>query len=218
MKLATQNTPLKNSKTIKGALATVAVFGLLTACGGDDDDSAPRVVYSNLEVSEATKADPSEAGTDDKKYELTQATCTRDAETGLFQSNFSAGEGGPSLAIKLKNFKTSGETKTCTQATDNVEGSVGGKYEGCSVAVQVYKDGLTSNKLNKYAMHRAEETLDKLDYNGECSVNYIYSEPKVTGTVQCADLIQTEFAGAPRNPINSAVTIDVVSTTFECNI
>ena len=218
MKLATQNFTSQSSKTIKSALAAAAIFGLLTACGDDNDDSAPRVVYSNLELSGATKADPNEAGTDDKKYELTQATCSRDADTGLFQANFSAGEGGPSLTIKLKNFKTSGETKTCTQATDNVEGSVGGKYEGCSVAVQAYKDGLTTNKLNKYAMHRAEESLDKLDYKGECSVNYIYSEPRVTGMVQCADLVQTEFGGAPRNPINSAVTIDVISTTFECNI
>ncbi len=196
-------------------------LGLLTlsACGGDKEDkkdSGPATIYSTIVTVNAPKTD--DVG--DGKSELTRVDrCELQADSGLFQAAFSAGDGKPTLTVKIKGFETKSKTYTCSQASDNKSGPVGGKFDGCAVEVQTLYSA-SSQTLNKYTMYRDSESMKALDYTGKCEISATYDKPRVKVTsINCAKLIQTRLDGKDRNPVDNNVTIDITEgTTFFCDL
>lgn len=194
-------------------------LGLMTlsACGGKEEkkDSGPATVYSTLVTVNAPKVD--DVG--DGKSELTRVDqCTNQADTGFFQAAFSAGDGKPTISIKIKGFETKSKTYTCSQAGDNKSGAVGGKFDGCAVEVQTLYSS-SKQTLNKYTMYRDSESMKAMDYTGKCEISATYDAPRVKATINCAKLIQTRLDSMDRNPIDNSVTVDLgEGTTFYCDL
>lgn len=186
-------------------LASVLVLG----CGIiDKKDAPPPVEYVNLSVTtpENLEAFP---------VVITQASCTSDADTGFFSGRFT-GADGALLVVKIKGFSTSAASYECAQASDNIDDGVGNKFDGCTVALAI-PDPETS--VNTYAMHREVETTKAFTYGGNCSLTITYEEPRVTGSVDCTGLVQTDLQGSPRNPIDESVTADIkMGSTFFCDL
>ncbi len=197
---------------MKALLPSLAITGLIlsaVSCGKSNDDAAAAAtVFGTLKTSLL-------ASTDITSTSLTAATCVSNADSGLFTATFT-GDAGTRMAIKIKGFTTTPQTYTCTQAPDNKVDGVGQKYNVCAVDFSLH-DSVTG--INSYNMFRDLATDKALNYNGSCTVTTTYAAPKVTITVNCANLIQTIFQGSPRNPIDPAVTASVNSaTSVSCNI
>jgi len=173
-----------------------------------EEEIVEEPVYATLEVSAPGEG---EGGS----ISMGQASCSNDADTGFFQGTFS-GDNNEALTIKIKGFSTSESSYTCTQASDNTEGSIGNKYDGCSIAL-VLPDPETAT--NTYRMHRDEESAKAFTYAGTCTISTTYTDPLVEGSIACDGLIQTALQGAARNPIDPEVTASILSgSTFECEI
>lgn len=188
------------------ALASILVM----SCSKDDDDkkTAETVVYGSLNVS-LLASDTASA------YNLTQATCSSDSNSGLFTATFS-GDSASKLEVRIKGFSTQGQTYTCTQSTDNRDGDIGQRFDSCMVEATVPDE---ESGLNTYSMHRSAETVKAFTYAGACTVATQYAAPKVTLTIDCADLVQTVLQGAARNPIDEEVTARIRNTTVvSCDI
>ena len=199
----------------------LSVLGLsLTGCGLGDDDSTPPVVeYVKLQV--ASSVDASGCGEGENpaceggEIIMTNATCENDAETGFFSGRFT-GANGVVLDVKIKGFSTTANTYTCTQATDNGEDAVGNKFDSCSVALTLADP---ESSVNRYAMHRDEDSDKPFTYGGTCTLTTTYEEPTINVNVACSDLIQTDLQGAPRNPIDESVTASITAgSTFFCDL
>ena len=192
-------------------LLAIALFGCNLPATDDDNKEEEIVedpIYASLEVSAPGEG---EGGS----ISMGQASCSNDADTGFFQGTFS-GNNNEVLSIKIKGFSTSESTYTCTQASDNTEGSIGNKYDGCSIEL-VLPDPETST--NTYNMHREEESAKAFTYTGTCTISTTYTDPQVEGSIACDGLIQTALQGAARNPIDQEVTASILSgSTFECEI
>lgn len=188
-------------------ILSFALASTLVSCGGNDS-SDPVIVYGELQATGAG-ADASES------FSLTQAACSNNSESGFFSASL-LGEQAANLEVRIKGFSTEGQSYTWTQSADNKEGGVGQRFNGCMVEFSI-PDAETG--MNTYAMHRSLDTDRSFSYEQACSVTTEYSEPNVTVSVSCADLIQTKFQGAFRNPIDTSVTGSVDSeTSFSCAI
>ena len=190
-------------------LTICATVILSTGCGLVEQESdAPVIKYAKLSVTAPESAEPVEV-------ELTQGTCTNDVDTGFFSGSFSAPD-GTALTLKIKGFSTSGASYACSQATNNTEGAVGNKFDGCTVELAL-PDAETS--VNTYAMHRDVEGTKAFTYAGDCALTISYEDPRVLGTVECSGLVQTELQGSPRNPIDESVTASInEASTFFCDL
>lgn len=192
------------------ALTVLLSFNIASCGGSDDDDDAPAVIkYGELKTS---LLDSTEVRTAD----LTGATCTSSSDTGLFTGMFTGGS-GEILDIKIKDFSTAARTYNCAQAETNRDGDLGEKYTGCAVEFTIPGTG-TGAGLNSYATYRNADTTGAFTFTGACTVTTSYVAPKVSLTISCANLIQTKFDGAPRNPISATEVATVTSTTAECSI
>ncbi|MBC7659840.1 MAG: hypothetical protein H7249_09040 [Chitinophagaceae bacterium] len=199
---------MKSSTTIILLAMTGAMF-TVSSCGKSSSTTAAAVQYGTLKTSllasETTTA-----------YNLTAGTCSSDANTGFFTGTFT-GESGSRLDLRIKGFSTTGQTYTCTQSGDNVDGDVGQKYNVCSVEFAV-NDTATAT-ANTYDMYRTADTIDPFTYSKVCKISTSYVPPKVTATVHCEDMIQTMLKGKTRNPVDPTVTGTVkADTTVSCNI
>lgn len=207
-KIKEQGDDLMNLLT--GLCLCICTTALLsTGCGIlDKEADAPVIKHAKLSVSASEGSEPVD-------FELTQATCTSDVDTGFFSGSFT-GSDGAALTIKIKGFSTSGASYACSQASDNAEDGVGNKYDGCTVELSI-PDVETS--VNTYAMHRDVESTKAFTYAEDCALTITYEEPRVLGTVNCAGLVQTQLQGSPRNPIDESVTATINDgSTFFCDL
>lgn len=191
------------------SLCALALSVCLSGCEAEEGGApAPPTEYVQLEVTAPAEG---EGGS----VVMTQASCSNDPDTGLFEGSFS-GDDDSMLTIKIKGFSTSGGSYTCSQASDNTEEGVGNKFDSCAVEL-VVADPETST--NTYAMHRETEDAKAFTYAGACTIGISYEEPVVNGTIDCGGLVQTVFQGAPRNPIDPDVTAHIASgSTFFCDL
>jgi hypothetical protein len=193
------------------ASCALALIIGLTGCGlvNEDEPEPPVVEYVTLNV---TGTPDGEGG----EIKMTTGTCTSDPDSGFFVGNFT-GADGRALTVKIKGFSTgSSSTYTCTQASDNSEGGVGNKFDGCSVALMIPD---TDSGVNTYAMHRDLESAKDFSYGGSCTIETNFEEPRVTGSINCSGLVQTDLQGAPRNPIDPSITADISSgSSFFCDL
>ena len=188
-------------------LLALSLTSLTIGCEAEED-KPPVVEYVKLNVEAPGEG---EGGA----VVMTTAMCTSDSDTGFFQGDFT-GEDGSMLTVKIKGFTTNEAIYTCSQASDNIEGEVGNKFDSCSVAL-VIADPETS--VNSYAMHRSSAEVKGFTYGGTCTVTTTYSEPTLTADVNCTGLVQTDLQGSARNPIDGSVTADITSgSTFSCDL
>ena len=129
---------------------------------------------------------------------MTTASCSNDTDSGFFRGDFT-GENGAALTVKIKGFATTPGSYTCTQASDNSEGAVGQKFDGCSVALRLPD---AESSVNAYEMYRDNDMTKSL-ITREITLTTTYEEPALTAT--CSGLVQTELR-VQRNPIDESVT------------
>ncbi len=185
------------------------VILLAIGCGSSETANVDNTQYVDLTVAATTDGEGGSISMTGVQL------CTNDADTGLFQATFS-GETNKALTVKIKGFSTSEKTYTCTQSDGNSSGDLGNKYDSCSVELSIPDSG---GSYSTYAMHRNVDTLKSMAYSGACTIAITYENPKVTGTINCADMIQTHLEGSPRNPIDSSVTANISSSSsFFCNL
>lgn len=192
----------------KPAFLTLASLLMLGLACSESEDTKETVVYGTLKTTSVAQAEP-------QSLNLSQASCSSDAESGFFKASL-RGEGNATLEVRIKGFSTSKTLYTCTQASDNADGDVGQKFDECSVEFSVpdVKSG-----LNTFAMHRSSESIKDFTYSGSCMIKSEYQAPNVKVSISCADLIQTHYQSAARNPIDPAVTGSAVDgTSFSCKI
>ena len=197
-------------------MRSAGILGVVLAvCGGcgletGTDDPAEPVVYGTLELTGANAA---------ASYDLTSVErCERDVDSGLASVTLSAGLAR--LEMKIKGFASSPRIYDCAQAVDNATelGSVGGKFDGCMVSVQV-PSAADASTADGYDMHRAEASTKLFAYEGEaCQIDVTSGPSSLVGAVTCPKLVQTRLEGAPRNPIDSAVTADLSVASFRCEM
>ncbi len=191
-------------------LSLTPLFLLCLGCEpAEEKEDEPEVIeYATLSVEAASEGEGGAVA-------MTASMCSSDADTGFFEGSFTADDGSL-LTIKIKGFSTSGGSYTCSQAADNATGEVGNKFDGCSVEL-VIPDVTTS--LNTYALHRSSVDVKDFTYAGTCTISTTYAEPQVSGTISCTGLVQTDFQGAPRNPIDPSATAGIVGdSSFFCEI
>ena len=178
-------------------------------CGLTDDDKEPPVVeYVTLSVTT-----PDAEGS--QPFVMTTASCSNDTDSGFFRGHFT-GENGAALTVKIKGFATTPGSYTCTQASDNSEGAVGQKFDGCSVALRLPD---AESSVNAYEMYRDDEMTKSFTYAGDCTLTTTYDEPTLTVGVTCSGLVQTELQGAARNPIDESVTATIeMGSGFFCDL
>ena len=198
---------------VLGSSLLVTAF-LITACGDEKKkEDTPVTVYGNLTLSE------SKSGADNATVKLTSVTaCTHNVDTGRVDMTISQGAGSPALSIAIKDFASSPKAYVCTQAADNgtSDTDVGGKFVTCMASVSVLSSA-TGTTLNKYNMYRETVATKKFTYGGACSINITSASVKLTGTVSCATMVQTDLEGAARNPIDGAITANLQGD-FTCDI
>lgn len=193
----------------------IALLLTMNACGAKEEKKdEPVITYATVKVANA----PTEGDEGDTTLTMTGKTeCNFDPETGLFRAAFTAGGNKPTMTVRIKGFKTSDQTYACTQASDNLSGPVGAKYDGCMVELQT-SYAATATTLNTYVMHRASETMDAMTYGGTCSVAITYEKPKVTGLVTCTKMVQSHLNGKERNPFDPNITADIAQgSSFSCD-
>lgn len=199
-------------KRLTGAAALLLT---MNGCGEKEEKKdEPVITYATVEVANA----PTTNDVGDTTIAMTgQTECNFDAETGLFRAAFTAGDNKPTLSVRIKGFKTSSGSYSCTQASDNTSGPVGAKYDGCMVELQTSYSADAATR-NTYVMHRASETLTDMTYTGTCTVDVTYEKPKVTGAVTCTKMVQSHLNGKERNPFDANITADVAAgSTFTCD-
>ncbi len=196
-------------KSISQSVVAIGLFASLFSCGSSKDDKKTAIVVTgSLKTSLLASSDVT-------SYALTSATCKNDSDTGLFTGTFAA-EGGAKLDIKIKGFSTTSGSYICTQPEDNRDGDVGGKYNGCAVAISIPD---SSTGVNSYAMYREAAESKAFTYGGNCIVTTQFTAPKLTLTISCAGMVQTVYQTAVRNPLDPAITATVNSaTTAACSI
>ena len=196
------------SLPIKEMFVPLSLIMLLGACGLPEKDDPDPTEYANLSV---TAPNEDEGG----DLVMTRATCTADADTGFFTAELT-GENGIALSVKIKGFSTTDSRYECAQAEDNAEGTVGNKFDSCTVKLTLADP---DDSTNTYAMHRDEDTDKAFSYGGMCSLNTTYEEPRLIVAVTCDGLVQTHLQGAPRNPIDEAVTASIApGSNFFCDL
>jgi hypothetical protein len=185
------------------------LLGLSGCEPAEEKEQEPEVIeYATLTVETATE---SEGGA----VALTSSMCTSDADTGFFEGSFVA-DSGAMLTIKIKGFSTGTGSYTCTQASDNSTGEIGNKFDNCAIEL-VIPD--VASSVNTYAMHRSDVSDKDFTYSGSCTIDTTYMEPQVQGTISCTGLVQTDYQGTARNPINPDVTADIMTdSSFFCDI
>ena len=196
------------TRTLKTILPLCSLaFGL--GCGLTDDDKDPPVIeYATLSV---TTPDAEES----QPFVMTPASCNNDTDSGFFRGDFT-GANGAELTVKIKGFATTPGAYTCTQASDNSEGAVGQKFDGCSVALRLPD---AESSVNAYEMYRDVDTTKSFEYAGDCTLTTSYEEPTLTVGVTCSGLVQTELQGTARNPIDESVTASIeMGSGFFCDL
>ena len=115
--------------------------------------------------------------------------------------------------------KDEAKTYECSQSTDNDKGSLGAKFEICSVSVATKQIGTNENKKNIYTMFRSEESEAELKYDGDCSIRTSFVGSKLTTEVTCSKLVLTTLNDTPVFPYDSDRNVDVLGgTKFSCNL
>lgn len=183
-------------------------------CGGsgDDDEEAPAAVvnYAVLSVDSVNDAQ-------DQTLNLTTVpTCSANSVSGLMTGSWQSDSGR--LDVSIKGFSTQDATFTCSQASDNTSGDIGNRFDGCSVALNI-SSAIGSATQDTFAMHRASVDDRDFSYQGTCTIQSTYAEPRLNLTIECGGLVQTFLEGARRNPIDPAVTASLTSgTTAFCDL
>lgn len=192
-----------------GAAALVCSL-VLPACG--KDDKAKETARGNMALSD------SKVASDNGTYSLTSGdTCRRNVDTGRVDITLSRGGAGqPAITLAIKDFSASPKAYDCKQAADNTASAseLGGKFESCMVDAKV-SSGAGASTLNGYSMHRDAVAIKPFTYAGACSIKVTTAVPTISGTVTCADMVQTFLEGSPRNPVDATVTADL-SADFSC--
>ncbi|MFZ9519924.1 MAG: hypothetical protein ACO3A4_05545 [Silvanigrellaceae bacterium] len=192
-------------KLINLVVSAGAVF--LVQCS--DSKSSSGTVFGNMTFSNTSSNDAT----------LTTLTklvsCTRNADYGTFDFEAMSEDGNSSIKLRVKGFKSTMETYTCTQTADNRTGtSLGSKFDNCFVFARV----ASPTGVNAYSMYREEaEKNQSFTYGGTCQIQFSEATPRAKGKVVCSKMIQTVLNGTTRNPISDTVTGDV-SAEFDCQI
>lgn len=191
----------------------VALCFLPSACSTDKKDPAPPpvVVYGTTTITN------SKVGTDNGAYQLTSAdVCSHNVDSGVVNVTLSQGAGKPSLQLAIKDFSSTPKVYTCKQAADNgtADASVGLKYETCMVQGAVPSSNGAAS-LNGYSMYRETVATKKFTYAGACTIDVSAAAPSIVGKVACTGMVQTTLEGAPRNPVDAAISADVAAD-FNC--
>lgn len=191
------------------ALVLFAVGGLF-GCSDSEESSN---VYGTLTLSNSTSLD--NLSSIDLKNKV---SCRRDANFGYLAMDLKNSVGNARLVVQIKGFESSAREYICKQATDNVtKGTVGGKFDVCSVYAEVPTSG-DSTVSNGYSMFR-DESVKSLDnvftYAGDCKVTIVQVTPTAKGSVSCTKMVQTKYGGSTRNPIIVTETADVTAS-FDC--
>lgn len=201
----------KNKSAAIWALS-LFIINSFTSCGEEKKEETPTKTVATVIIENAPKT------AENQTYELkTTSACTLNADSGLFSATFSQGS-DTLLTVSIKGFATIAKKYTCTQATDNTTGDVGGKFDSCSVLTSIPAPD-TDGKFNTYAMYRNSGELDDLTYTGNCSIDITYEEKVVTGNIVCADMIQSYYRSIPRNPIDTSTTAEIATgSNFTCTV
>ncbi len=181
---------------------------VLWGCGGDDDKDDPVIEYASMTVDAS-------ADDEDGEYPLTGLlACNLDSNSGLFTASFS-GTDGSQLNIDIKGFSSTGKSYTCTQVEANTSGPIDSKFDDCGIT---FKVPAATTGINTYGMYRVSADVKDFTYGGTCSVTIEYTKPRVSGDIQCTNLIQTHFEGQIRNPIDTSITASLsTGTKFYCD-
>ena len=186
----------------------------LTSCGElkteeeEVDQDATEYVKLNIQGSDSAI---------DGQHALTRVDeCSLDADSGLLKTAFSAST-KDQLEISIKGFSTEASSSySCTQAPDNQSGDLGSKYNGCGVKLILEN---ASGNTDSYSSYRDSSDVKDFTYASDCTINVTYADNALSGSVSCANLVQTHLDGAPRNPIDTSVVATLASgSTFQCQV
>jgi hypothetical protein len=191
------------------SLIAVVVAGL-SGCSDSDDKSG---AYGTLTLANSTSRDNLSSIDLNNKV-----SCKRDANFGYLALDLKNSSGNAQLVVQIKGFESVAREYVCKQATDNTtKGTVGGKFDVCSVYAEVPTSG-DSKVSNGYSMFR-DEAIKSLDnvftYAGDCKVTIVQVSPTAKGSVSCTKMVQTKYGGSNRNPIIVTETADVTAS-FDC--
>jgi len=193
-------------------LSVTLLSVLVTGLSGCSDSEESSSVYGTLTLANSQSSDNLSSLELNKKV-----SCKRDANFGYVALDLRNSTGNAQLVVQIKGFESTAREYTCRQAEDNkTEGSVGGKFDACSVYAEV-PNADASTVSNGYSMFRDEaiKSLEVFSYEGDCKVSFVQVSPTAKGSVSCTKMVQTKYRGATKNPIRANETANVTAS-FDC--